>query len=888
MSTNNQNPGTGNCCKGISYLTPASEENIPGLPTLIYRVGTHGKFKSSMLTGIASKPVLDDLKTREDDDASIALLDGWATVLDILTFYQERIINEGFLRTATERRSVLELARHISYKLNPGVAASTFMAFTIDEAIGAPTEATIPNGTKIQSIPGQDELPQVFETNEEILAKKEYNAIRPRLTQPQIISTSMDSVVVVGTNLSIKKGDVMILQGAPKKQKDQKKARKVIDLKIDQVNKTTQIVFGTPKLSPDTYKRRDDLSEGKVDDLAPYKKLNDAAIDIILSKTWKEEVLASMFRIKNWSTDDLVDGIKEKSTNQSIDSTDEVHVFRQTASVFGFNAQKQITCNLKSKEINPPAKWTEWKITNEKDGILYLENANEKILPNSYIVVKGQDTNIDKADIYKVTEVNMGSRTEYGISSKTTKLSLLPEYKWDPDKDDLSVIRDLIVYTQSEKLDLAEVGIDEIIEGNTLVLNGPFPELYKGQKMMLTGELSELNGISASEMRIIDEVILEAGFSVVTFKDALDNSYIRNTVTINANVAGATHGETRKELLGSGDGSKTFKEFVLKQKPLTYISASTTDGRVTTLQIRVNDIVWKEVPTLYGTSPDDKVYVTRIDNEGNVTVQFGDGITGSRLPTGVQNVKATYRVGTGLDGLLGEGQLSQMITPQLGVKGVSNPLAPTGGDDPEKIENARQNAPQTVLTLDRIVSLRDYEDFTLNFAGIGKARADLMWDGEQRVVYVTIASADGDVVDESSDLFVNLTEAIDKARYTSHKVIVSSFEPLFFDVKAKILINPDYLVEKVIDAAKDILAEEFSCEKRSFGQTVTPSEVMSVLQGVDGVIAVDLDELNGLDPFASEHFRLPSKFARWENGEVLPAQLLTINPEGIELNEMTK
>ena len=63
---------------------------------------------------------------------------------------------------------------------------------------------------------------------------------------------------------------------------------------------------------------------------------------------------------------------------------------------------------------------------------------------------------------------------------------------------------------------------------------------------------------------------------------------------------------------------------------------------------------------------------------------------------------------------------------------------------------------------------------------------------------------------------------------------------------------------------------------------------MSVIQGVDGVIAVDLDELNGFDPFATEHFRLPSKFARWENGEVLPAQLLTINPEGIEINEMTK
>ena len=45
----------------------------------------------------------------------IALLDAWATVGDVLTFYQERIANEGYLRTATERRSVLELARLVGY-----------------------------------------------------------------------------------------------------------------------------------------------------------------------------------------------------------------------------------------------------------------------------------------------------------------------------------------------------------------------------------------------------------------------------------------------------------------------------------------------------------------------------------------------------------------------------------------------------------------------------------------------------------------------------------------------------------------------------------------------------------------------------------------------------
>ncbi len=65
-------------------------------------------------------PELAALKTREPGDPSMALLDAWATVGDVLTFYQERIANEGYLRTAIERRSVLELARLIGYALRPG------------------------------------------------------------------------------------------------------------------------------------------------------------------------------------------------------------------------------------------------------------------------------------------------------------------------------------------------------------------------------------------------------------------------------------------------------------------------------------------------------------------------------------------------------------------------------------------------------------------------------------------------------------------------------------------------------------------------------------------------------------------------------------------------
>src|SRR5438309_5810354 len=132
------------CCQGIQRITPAAIASPPGLSVIPYRVGTYSKFLETMLARLSTlclavppssgggtsahiRPLL-ALTTRSEQDPSIAFLDACATVADVLTFYQERIANEGFLRTATERRSILELARLVGYELRPGVAASVFLA----------------------------------------------------------------------------------------------------------------------------------------------------------------------------------------------------------------------------------------------------------------------------------------------------------------------------------------------------------------------------------------------------------------------------------------------------------------------------------------------------------------------------------------------------------------------------------------------------------------------------------------------------------------------------------------------------------------------------------------------------------------------------------------
>ncbi len=198
-------------CNGVDHYTPSTIYNPAGLSALEYRVGTHGRFKAQMIADIASEATLTKLTTRADNDLTIALIDAWATIADVLSFYQERIANESYLRTATERRSMLELARSISYELRPGVSASAYLAFTIEETVGSPVTAVVSAGTKVQSVPGQGELPKTFETVEEIMARREWSMI-PKQKEKQDIFQALErgSIYFEGTATKLKAGDGLL------------------------------------------------------------------------------------------------------------------------------------------------------------------------------------------------------------------------------------------------------------------------------------------------------------------------------------------------------------------------------------------------------------------------------------------------------------------------------------------------------------------------------------------------------------------------------------------------------------------------------------------------------------------------------------------------------
>jgi hypothetical protein len=923
-------------------------ENRPGLPALAYRIGTHANFFNRMVAQLSKAAIpygdhegsrpLADLTTRSTEDPAIALLDAWATVADVLTFYQERIANEGYLRTATERRSVLEMARAIGYELKPGVSAGCYLAFTVEDAVGAPGQGTILKGTQVQSIPAQmGELPQTFETSEEFVAQAEWNRLRPRLIYPQLLTSTDTPLYLQGTTTNLKPGDLLLIvigTGAQTTATPRRIA--TIDLYPDRGWTRVGFFTGGP---PPTFDASVGAENGILETRIVFNASN--VQSKIIDKAWTEENLQLFLTMNAWNADDLITAV-ENHLNAPVSSGDEgVFALRQKVGFFGHNGPyyKSLPESLRTVtgtrsltaraldtggfsdasqapapepeieiDIPSPAYPHDWdagpgleiwkdSLTNsdysdDTDTDVYLERNVSEIIEDGWVVFESGGNSI----VYRVAAVREGSVVGFGMSAKATGLYLesvagvlLTDNSTD--KPASFSFRKTIADVQSEQLALSGLPIEEDVAvnaDNSLMLNNMVLGLQKGQAVILTGERSDAPGVIQSEVLLLEEINHSGGYTTLYFTAGLEHIYLRDTVRLNANVVHATHGESVKELLGSGNGSLIHQTFKLNKTPLTYVSAATASGTESSLAIRVDNILWDEAPSFYPLVATDENFIARMDDDGTVRLKFGDAIKGARLPTGQNNVVATYRAGIGVAGEVGAGSLSLLKTRPFGIKAVTNPFAPTGAEDPEVLEDARENAPSTVLTLDRIVSLQDYEDFTRAFSGIGKVQAVDLSRGETKRVHLTITDPNGDAVNATDALSLNLSDAIEQVRDRSCEVEIDSYEPVYFNVSVSILVNARYLFEAVRGAVEAALKEAFSFDARALGQAVSAAEIIAVIHQVEGVDAADLDALYvSTDPTQPNKAVLFAEAARWDGTDsILPAQLLRINEIGMTLTEM--
>jgi hypothetical protein len=940
----------GSCgCQGTAPATPEAIGNRGALSAVSYRAGRYATFRASMIAALAGTGTgtgdpalaaltapLAALRTRDPADFTVALLDSWAVVLDILTFYSERVANEAFLRTAVEQRSVTELAALVGYVPSPGVSASATLAFTLADSPGAPAVVPIPAGTRVQSVPGPGQSPQVFETSAALTALAAWNAIPAQTTLPWSLGKDSwgnwpASTWFAGTANNLNAGDALLFVAAP---------------------------GGTVN-----------AGSGPTTELHFITAVSADPVSNATYVTW-DTALSS----------DFTGGAS-------------VFVLRKKAALFGASAA--FVSSLTKWDSTAQAEVTTTNVTGPSS---YNYHHDQRILLDAVYpgIVPGTDstptwlaltenntaTGLRYATLFTIASVTDENPQRYNVTSRATALTLanpLQPANFSMIAAGSMGIDDLLTtwltqtpaataWTQSEQLTgaplpladwgftltgpgvpgmlvpvggagVAVTGGQGIASGQRATVSGKRVRLRvaigakatftpasasggssvpDGQVFLLdivppivdgnlniTFSVITLSGIAGSLTQwagnpwpsllpadkadpLASEAVVVSGVtstgdvtSLTLAAPGLTRVYDRPTVTVDANAVLATHGETVQEILGSGDATNAALSFTLKQAPLTYLPASVPGGAQSTLQVWVNNLRWQQVPNFLGSGPADRVYRTSVDAAGRTVVTFGDGTRGARPPTGQANIRAVYRKGTGAAGMVAAGQLSQPLDRPQGLSTVTNPSAATGGADPATADMIRVSAPLPTLTLGRVVSLQDYQDFALAFAGITKALAVYAWSGDTRGVFLTVAGATGAVLTSTDPVITALLTALRQAGDPHVPLTIASQVPVPFTFTASVAVDTTaYDPSAVLSQAWQAVSTAFAFSGRGLGQGVAASEIIEVIQGVPGVVAVQLAGLERSGDPASAGTMLRAAGPRPPSGtqQALGAELLVLDP----------
>ncbi len=844
------------CCCNESSPSLDPVFNLPGKDSLSCRVGTFHTFFDQMKKRISTwetpsgRRSLAGLSTRELDDPCIAFMDAWAVAGDVITFYQERIANEGYIRTAEEKKSLLELARQIGYELKPGVSAATVICWMLDESASAPDKTLIQAGTQIQSIPEGGDLPQVFETHKDFTAYKCWNKMTPRMETPTDNSGS-DAVLAEGIALSIRPGDAVLIEFETASE-----TRIVKAVREDEKAKTTRVFFKDKSQSissADQWPGKPPAGPLSPDD-ETVALTQESVKEYIYSVTLTEKELEQFCDFHEWNIEETIEICRNLRKADEI-MPDMFH-YGEKVSFYGAGRPRYLSLPSETRHSSTtghsagkayPYPWDEdtdiW--FNPSDGSnwssyhCFLEREIDSIAPGQRILLRAGAGTPNK---FEIEDAGVETLNSYSISAKTTGLNL--KNLSDPRPGSYS-INGTRAWTGEQKMTLAAVPLGSTLDSgiDTIILSDMVAGLSIGQTVVLTGMRTDTENLEQSENLTLKEVQHSGGYTRLIFKTAIKYSYERETLSLNANVTDVTHGErVSGEVVGSSKG-EAHQRFVLNKTPLTWINSGTASGGAQpTLEIRVNGISWKKVDYFYDTAPEDEIYTIRMTDKGDTIVQFGDGIHGAVPPAGINNITADYRTGIGSDGLVDARAVSLVKTRPYGVKDAFNPVASDDAEDPEARDDARINAPRTVRTLDRIVSLTDYEDYCRTYAGIGKAQAvELSLEGDS-IIHISVLSSTGDDVSDAK--LQALNDEVQDSRDSTIPFIVDNGVIRQVTLKAGLIIDDRYEFDTVKKECSTMLAKEFSFKNRMFGQGIDADDVIRVLHDHEAVIAADIDALS--------------------------------------------
>jgi hypothetical protein len=842
--------------------------NQPGQASISDRVDDFTGFRRALLRPLPGEQAL-GLWRPAPGDLGLQSLEWWAYVADILTFYNERIANESYLRTAQFPESIAGMVALLGYVPAPGLAATGVVGAIRTNTY--PSEpVVIPAGMQLSSTPTPGVAAQTFEAASATFPGLS-DVPASLLPNPDLDTSANDagpaSVLLVGKVNGVKAGDQLLLVEKGWDGGDNNWAAVSIastgpetDPSTGAVNTrvtfTDTAVWGTVTHS----------SSPKVSiPIRANTGILDTALLSVRTASATQAQISSrtpIFGIANVWMPGVMKLASGSSTSVQTRTAVDYRLLKPNAAASLWN----LTSSMSPSHLNPTAP---------------VQNKTNPVLTNLSTTVRS----IQPGDLVFFDGGTQSSSVLGQVAATADKLGQtdFPEQLSPPAPDVI-----VIPYTQlsvntfdATTLGGYQTGAAVAVrysyrDVGTVLPNPPPPLTALPTAVQIPADATLPGGVS--------QALLEDANGVGTVVQVARNPTTDGTVQLTLSplppapstfspalqvplrllfdVVAVSRGTTvTNEVLGSGNAAVPNQRFTLQKSPLTYLASGA--GWAAALSVYVDGIEWTEVPTLYDQPPRAQVYVVERAPDQTATVRFGDGVNGSRLTSGTGNVVATYRYGSGAASPPA-GRLTTMLSRQPNLAAIHNPVPIGGGKDPQAPKDVKADAPASVFTFGRAISAIDYEVIAAQAAGVTRVKAYWTFDAAAQRTLIKL------YVNDDAGGVASAGQGLAGSDDPNRPVAMAPATGIEVSVSATLVVAADRVVDDVVTAATAAFTDPdtgaFSPGQMGIGQWLYRSHVDAALS-VSGVVAVhqlqvtwgndsSLDEM--ADPGEGAYFTLPA------------------------------
>lgn len=829
---------------------PEVVSNPPGLASITDRVDDFTGFRRALLRPLPGEQALGAWHPAPGD-LGLQFLEWWAYVADVLTFYNERIANETYLRTAQFPESIAGLVALLGYLPAPGLAA-TGQVGAIRTTTRPAEPLVIPAGMQLSSTATPGIPVQTFEAvGVTFPGLSDVTATLPPDTALSLTDTGPASVLLAGRVTGTKAGDRLLL------------VAKGWDGTEDNTWSAVTVAEVSPETDPGTGAVNTRVSFTSTGVWGSTSATSTAPIDVPIVL---EENRSSLL---------------ERATRSPLLRGTASSAFRGAQSTLRLPGSSFLPAGFSAGRIGIVGGWfrgfpppqppdrqaTDYRLM-KPSAATSLWNLPGAQSPTAPVTAPPLTVNLSAT----VRSIQPGDLVFFDGSTQLTTLGLVtatsdqlgklpfPESLSPPAPDLILPYTALTVASPDE----------DTLSGKVTSKNSRAMAVRYGFRDVGTVLPNPVAALSALPATVVAPAgfALPSGVSAALLEDATGAGTVVQVAAAQTSdgtsdgavslaltpappapasfdpplqvplrllfdVVTVSRGATvAHEVLGSGNAAVANQRFTLKKSPLTYLANGA--GWTAILAVYVDGIQWSEVPTLYHQPPSAQVYVVERAPDQSATVRFGDGLNGSRLSSGTGNVVATYRYGSGAASPPA-GRLTTIVQRQPNLAAIHNPVAVGGGKDPQAPGDVKTNAPASVFTFGRAISALDYEVVASQAAGVTRVKAYWTFDAAEQRSLVKI------YVNDDAGGVVTATQALAGSEDPNRPVAVVAAQAIEVSMSATLVVAANRVVDDVVAAATaafaDPAAGAFSPAQMGIGQWLYRSRLDAALS-VPGVVAV--------------------------------------------------